>query len=146
MTAECRTKNDLPKKVAEVYDWLDSQIEGHRDLAGRCDVCGKCCDFNKFDHHLFITTPELLYLAANLGDEKVKPMATDRCPYNNEGKCAIYKYRFAGCRSFCCKGNSDFQSELSESAVKKLKSLCEEFQIPYRYSDLATALNTFAEG
>ncbi len=139
------------KKVAEIYDWLDSQITNNSDLAGQCRACGRCCNFDNcgpaneegFDHRLFVTTPELMYLAVNLGEETIKPMATSRCPYNIDGKCSVYKYRFAGCRIFYCNGDSDFQSRLSESALKKFKSICTEFQIPYRYTDLATALNNF---
>ena len=136
--------SQLLKKVAEIYNWLDSQVHHHSELAGVCDACGKCCDFESFDHHLFVTPPELIYLAANLGAEKQKPMITSRCPYNVAGKCTIYEYRFAGCRIFCCKVDTDFQSRLSESALKKFKSICTEFRIPYRYTDLATALNSFA--
>ena len=143
MVAEIKTTNRLLKQVAEVYDWLDSQIRESTDLAGRCDACGKCCDFDDFDHRLFVTTPELLYLAANLGAERVKRMSTNRCPYNVADKCSVYKYRFAGCRVFCCKADKDFQSRLSESALDKFKSLCKEYRVPYRYADLATALNSF---
>ena len=151
MVAECRTNSQLLEGVAEVYDWLDLQIHDGGDLAGVCDACGKCCDFDNpvpvagqgFDHRLFVTTPELMYLKANLGSEKIKPMTTTRCSYNVAGKCTIYEYRFAGCRIFCCKADADFQSRLSESALKKLKSICTEFQVPYRYTDLATALNSF---
>ena len=138
------------KKVAEVYNWLNRQIVNNIDLAGQCDACGKCCNFGttsagtgqRFDHRLFITTPELMYLTANLGAENIKPMLTTRCPYNNDGKCTIYEYRFVGCRIFCCRADADFQSKLSESALKKLKSICTEFQLPYRYTDLASALNS----
>ncbi len=136
--------SQLLKKVAEVYNRLDSQVHHHSELAGVCDACGKCCDFESFDHHLFVTPPELMYLAANLGTENVKPMPRSRCPYNIADKCTIYEYRFAGCRIFCCKADTDFQSRLSESALRKLKSLCTEFRIPYRYTDLATALNESA--
>ena len=150
MVAGGKTNGQLLKRVAEIYEWLDSQIHDNSDLAGQCDACGKCCDFAQFDHHLFITTPELMYLAANLAGENIKPMTTSQCPYNVGGQCTIYEYRFAGCRIFCCKGNADFQSRLSESALKKLKLLsvrspqdCTEFQIPYHYTDLASALNGF---
>lgn len=143
MVDKCRPNRHLIKKVAEVYDWLDSQVESHRDLAGYCKACGKCCDFESFDHKLFITPPELIYLSADLCSENVKPMKTSLCPYNVNGRCTIYKYRFVGCRIFCCKGNTDFQNGLSELAIKKFKSLCNEHQIPYRYSELATALNSF---
>ncbi len=144
MVAECRTSSQLPKRVAEIYKWLDSQICESVHLAGICGTCGKCCDFESFDHKLFVTTPELMYLAVNLGAENVKPMITSRCPYNIRGKCSIYEHRFSGCRIFSCKGDSDFQNELSESALKKFKSLCVDLQIPYRYTDLATALNGFS--
>lgn len=147
MVAGCGTNKRLLGKVAEIYTWLNAQIRDNDLLTGQCKACGKCCDFDKFDHHLFVTPPELMYLttgqqAANLGAENIKSMPTNRCPYNIDGKCTVYEYRFAACRIFCCDADADFQSELSESALKKLKSLCTEFQIPYRYTDLATALNT----
>lgn len=134
----------LLKKVAEIYNQLDLQIDSNTDLAGTCRVCGKCCDFKEFDHRLFVTPPELMYLAANLAGKKQKLMTTSRCPYNTDAGCTVYEYRFASCRIFCCKGDADFQSKLSESALEKFKSLCTEFQIPCRYTDLAAALNNFA--
>ncbi len=142
--ARCRADNRLIEKVAEIYDWLDVQVRRCSELAGACKSCGNCCDFDGFDHRLFVTPPELMYLTANLGVERIRPMPTSRCPYNIGGRCTVYEYRFAGCRIFCCNGDADFQSRLSESALKKLKSVCTEFQIPYRYTDLATALNSFA--
>jgi Fe-S-cluster containining protein len=144
MVARCRADNRLIEKVAEIYKWLDVQVRRCSELAGACKSCGNCCDFDGFDHHLFVTPPELMYLTANLGAEDIKPMPTSRCPYNIGGRCTVYEYRFAGCRIFCCNGDADFQSRLSESALKKLKSACTKFQIPYRYTDLASALNSFA--
>lgn len=142
MVAGRRKNHQLVQKVEQIYSWLDSQISANSDLAGTCDACGRCCDFNGFDHRLFVTTPELIYLSANLGAENIKPMPTSRCPYNINNECTIHEYRFAGCRIFCCKADKDFQSQLSESVLKKLKETCEEFQIPYRYTDLAAALNS----
>jgi len=146
MVAECGANKRLLEKVAEIYNWLDAQIREDNELIGRCDACGKCCDFGRFDHRLFATPPELMYLTANIGTGNVKPMSTNRCPYNIDGKCTVYEYRFTACRIFCCRADADFQSKLSESALKKLKTLCTEFQIPYRYTDLAVALNTRNSG
>ncbi len=136
------SNNQMIKRVAEIYNQLDCQIRDHTDASNSCHACGRCCDFDAFDHRLFVTTPELTYLAEKLTPEKIEPMTTGRCPYNINGKCTIYEHRFAGCRIFCCKIEAEFQSTLSESALKKLKSICTEFQIPYRYTDLATALNS----
>ncbi len=141
MVAGYKTQERLRREVAEIYNWIDQQLCINGELAGRCDACGKCCDFGAFEHRLFVTVPELMYLAANLDTENLKPMPTSRCPYNISGKCAVYEYRFAGCRIFCCKADADFQSSLSESALEKLKAICLEFEVPYRYTDLASALN-----
>lgn len=140
MVGKCKKDSLLIKKVAEIYEWLDLQVNNNRDLAGVCSACGKCCDFEGFGHKLFITPPELFFLKVNLGGESLKLMKAGRCPYSTGGRCGVYEHRFAGCRIFCCKGDLDFQNELSEKALKKLKALCEQFQIPYRYADLATAL------
>lgn len=134
----------LLERVAEVYKWLEEQICLGGDLAGKCRSCGDCCDFDRFDHRLFVTPPELMYLAANLRAGNVKPMPGRRCPYNVDGKCTVYEYRFSGCRIFYCNGDADFQSRLSEEALGKFKSICTEFQIPYRYTELAEALNSLA--
>jgi len=82
-----------------------------------------------------------MYLAANLNSDNIKPMPSGRCQYNVEGGCTIYEYRFSGCRIFCCNGDEDFQSWLSEEVLKRFKSICMEFQIPYRYTELKAALN-----
>jgi Fe-S-cluster containining protein len=141
MVAGCETEERLVRRVAEIYRRLDSEIRDNGSLGEVCQMCGKCCDFDNFDHRLFVTTPELMYLAAKLGEAGIMPMKTGRCPYNHDGKCTIYENRFAGCRIFGCKGSAESQSMLSESAVKKFKSACVEFAIAYSYLDLATALN-----
>jgi Fe-S-cluster containining protein len=145
MVARYKAANSLLRTVAEVYEWIDSQVRSHNDLAGHCRACGKCCDFAGFDHRLFVTPPEMIYLAANVGAENLRPMAGSQCPYQADGKCTIYEHRFAGCRIFCCGSSADFQSALSELAVSRLRALCERLNIPYRYTDLPTALNSLAD-
>ena len=144
MAAGSEANRRLLERVAEIYKWLDLQVRLEADMAGACRSCGDCCDFDRFDHRLFITPPELMYLAANLGAENIKPMLSGRCPYNVDGKCSVYEYRFSGCRIFCCNGDADFQSRLSEEVLERLKSICVELQIPYRYTDLAAGLNNLA--
>lgn len=144
MVAKCKKDSHLVNKVAEIYKEIDEKIHSHRELSGVCSTCGKCCDFESFDHKLFVTPPELMYLSAKLHNENLKPMKGGRCPYNDGSKCGVYEFRFSGCRIFCCKGDTDFQSGLSESSIKKFKAICERFQISYRYTDLATALNGFS--
>ena len=144
MVAGFGVNGQLLKRVAEVYAWLDEQVRRCGDLAGACTACGDCCDFDEFGHRLFITPPELMYLAAHLCPRNVKPMLGSRCPYNRDGKCEVYEHRFAACRIFCCRADPDFQSTLSETSLEKLKSICTEFQVSYRYTAVAEALNDLA--
>jgi hypothetical protein len=144
VVAGSQVNRQLLERVVEVYKWLDEQICLGGDLTGKCRTCGSCCSFDRFDHRLFVTPPELMYLAANLHAGNVKTMPGGRCPYNIDGKCTVYEYRFSGCRIFCCNGDADFQSRLSEEALGKFKLICTEFQIPYRYIELAEALNNLA--
>ena len=132
----------ITEKVAEIYNWLDLQIKAHDNLIGKCNTCGKCCNFEKYDHRLFVTPPEIIYMKTKLGVKKLKPMPFGTCPYNIDGECTVHQHRFAACRIFCCNGDTDLQSRLSESVLKEIKSICTEFQIPYRYTDLPTVLNT----
>ncbi len=130
MTAD----KDLLKKVDDLYNWIDSQTPENN----QCKACGKCCDFDAYDHRLYVTPPELIFFRANVPEQK--PMPTGRCPYNIQEKCTVYKFRFAACRIFCCKTDPDFQSQLTESALKKLKEICTEENIPYKYTHLPNAL------
>lgn len=139
MVAGNQENKRLLREVAEVYTWIDQQLCSHSDW--QCDACGRCCDFEVYDHRLFVTPPELAYLTTSLDIEKLRSMPTSRCPYNINGKCTVYEYRFAGCRIFCCEADTDFQSSLTEEALEKLKAICLKYEIPYRYTDLASALN-----
>jgi Fe-S-cluster containining protein len=143
MVAGCETIGQIAQEVAEVYEWLSTQIRRSGELAGACKACGKCCDFDRFDHRLFVATPELIYLVAKLGPEPVKPMTNGRCPYQKNDKCTIHEDRFAGCRIFCCAGDEDYQGRLSEAALKKFKWICTQSGLAYRYADLGTTLNSF---
>ena len=130
------------KEAAEVYKWLQQELETNPQQAGKCLACGKCCDFDTFDHRLFVTSPELIFLVENLKPDQVRKMTKGCCPYNIDGKCGIYDLRFAGCRIFSCKGSSEFQANLSEASIARFKSICDRFETPYFYTDLKTALNS----
>jgi Fe-S-cluster containining protein len=129
-------------RVRQIYDEIDAALKNSPALAGKCSACGKCCDFESFGHRLYITPPELDYLAHYIGKDNIKPMNTGVCPYNENGKCSVYDFRFASCRIFCCTGDEDFQSQLTESTLNKIKRLCEDFSILYRYMELPSALSS----
>ena len=131
----------LIKALSDFYSQLDCHIAQNQEIMGLCQACGRCCDFEKYDHRLYITTPELIYFLENIPHENRKQMTTGSCPYNINGKCTVYEYRFAACRIFCCNGDQDFQNNLSETSLQKLKNICKQFNLEYKYQNLTTALN-----
>ena len=125
------------KDVTEIYRWIDEQVA---QFGGSCKACGNCCDFEVFGHRLYVTTPELTHFQHTVGPE-IKEMQADVCPYRIDGKCSVYPYRFSGCRIFSCGGDSRQESLLSEKVVRKLKSLCTTYNIPYYYVYLKGGLD-----
>lgn len=132
----------IDDRVTKTYKWLDAEIDA--EDTSRCKACGNCCDFKTFGHRLYVTTPEMLCFAQILAVNDLKPMLTGRCPYNIDDKCTVYENRFAGCRIFCCRGNNDLQSALSEQIIQKFKKICTDLHLPYRYIELSVALNELA--
>ena len=125
--------SEICGEVKKIYDWLDSQLA---DAADKCTACGNCCDFARFGHRLFVTTPELLYFKNNI--KNFLPMRTGVCPYMKNNKCTAREFRFASCRIFFCKADEEFQNKISEQAVKDFKQICDKYQLFYQYIDLLT--------
>lgn len=126
----------LNTRMQELYAGLEPQI---RDLEPDCNACGVCCDFERYGHRLYISTPELRYFVNHIGPD-IRSMEGEICPYNENGKCMVYPYRFLACRIFCCNTLPTGQSEIYEQAIIQLKMLCRECNIQYRYMDLKNAL------
>jgi Fe-S-cluster containining protein len=131
---------ELIDSVRQIYDQIDTAGKNSPALSGKCSACGKCCSFESFGHRLYITPPELDYLAFHIGKGNIRSMKNGVCPFNEYGKCTVYDYRFASCRIFCCTGDKDFQSRLTESTLAELKQLCIEFELAYSYMQLSEAL------
>ena len=123
--------------VEKLYIWIDRQVAE----TGDCKACGNCCDFEKFGHRLYVTSVELAYFKKMM-KEDIRKMDTAVCPYRVDGKCTVYPYRFAGCRIFACGRDADTESKLSEESLQKLKQIGKDHEIPYRYTDLKTVLNS----
>ena len=138
-----KTEIAVVAAVREVYVHIDKVVASWGSPAAGlcCAACGDCCDFETYDHRLFVTSPEVSYLAAELARSGLKTMQSSRCPYNVEGKCAVHQHRFAGCRIFFCRGDADKQAELSQWASVQFKNICHVNNIPYTYTDLRSALN-----
>lgn len=131
-------KSKIRNEVKQIYDWLEKEI---KNFGAYCPACGKCCDFESYGHKLYVSSPELLYFYENL--KPLRKMSIGQCPYLEDNKCTAREFRFAGCRIFFCKGNSEKQNELSEQILNKFKKLCEDNNFPYQYLEISKALNEY---
>ena len=129
-------RTQIIQEVEAIYRWVDEQVEL---LDQSCHACGECCDFERFGHRLYVTTPELMHFQHAVGPD-IKDMSGGVCPYRIDGKCTVYTFRFSGCRIFSCKGDTEKQNALCEQAVKKFKILCDAYSIPYHYVYLKSGL------
>ncbi len=132
------------QEIVDAVGGLYSRLEVNLSSSPMpCKACGQCCDFESFGHRLFLTSPELIYFQVGLTQNSIPllPMTTGVCPYRKDSKCSVYPWRFAGCRIFNCTGDAELQSRLSEQAIDQMKNLCQQYDLPYRYLDLKTALN-----
>ena len=131
----------LLKEIEKLYD----DIEGH--LAGlnlNCENCGKCCDFDRFDHRLYVTTLEILYFWNNLNKQKIsfpQDLISDqkfsRCPYQQGQGCLARAFRPSGCRIFFCRDvPSKFQHELMEKCMQRLYVLHDKYEVLYYCADI----------
>ncbi|MBI9018549.1 MAG: YkgJ family cysteine cluster protein [Phycisphaerae bacterium] len=127
-------------ELDELYGNLNEYIES---AGGTCNNCGRCCDFENYGHRLYVTTLEMLYFWGNLKKEGIEPLevAKGLCSYQGKDGCLAHKYRPTGCRIFYCQGLPDeFQHELSERILMRLRALHQRHGAAYLYTDLLTWL------
>ena len=131
---------DYHAVVEELYTMLDEQLAAANPT---CDNCGKCCDFDEFDHRLYATTLEMLYfvrgvrMAKKAKSQEAGAKGKGVCPYQRPAGCSIREFRPAGCRIFYCHDlPKGFQHELTELVLTSLRGLHEQFGAVYYYGDL----------
>jgi len=134
---------DYLNPIAELYHFIDRNIESANP---NCENCGRCCDFEKYGHRLYVTTLEMLYFIRGLHKEKISPTRFVKgcCPYQDNTGCRAREYRPSGCRIYYCRDlPPEMQSELTEQVHHSLRRLHEDFGLPYYYTNLLEWLEKF---
>lgn len=127
--ATARQVPGLVDRVQALYADVQAAIAARRP---RCDVSGRCCQFEKFGHLLFVSTIELAAFAqtrpANANPDG------DGCRYQVGGLCTAHPVRPFGCRIFFCDPTAEeWQQEQYEHFHTRLKQLHDELAVPYLY-------------
>jgi hypothetical protein len=138
----CRDDPDFRAAMENLYADLDREISAHNPP---CANRGACCRFGECGHRLFVTTAELAYSLANTQGPVLHPTSIDACPYQQDGRCRARSSRPSGCRIFYCDpAAQNWQPELTERTLTRLKRLHERFGLPYAYLDWTEALRQAA--
>jgi len=141
--------------ITELYERLDAQV------CQRGPVCwssGKCCNFEQYGHRLYVTALEIAWVLAQaqtpVGDHTPPEVAAgqrvkldqltlqESCPYQIDRLCSIHTIRPMGCRVFFCQqGTEQWQKDLYETFLTKLRRLHDDFALPYRYMEWRAGLH-----
>ena len=126
--------------IQELYDDLDRILA---TTGGICVQSGRCCQFGKFGHRLYVTTLEMLYFLKTLQTDQadkppgyLKSLTDKRCPWQLDNLCTVHTIRPVGCRVYFCRGIAqDKQNELTERFLRRLRGLHDTLDVVYHYGD-----------
>lgn len=120
------------------YAEVDAAISAHAPV---CTNRGQCCKFDTFGHRLYVTSAEIAFFAEGMKDRRLIAADDDACPYQQDGLCTAREHRPMGCRVFFCEERSQsWQGPEYERFLARLKTIGEQFGIPYRYQEWRSAL------
>lgn len=119
-----------------------------------CWASGRCCNFTAAGHRLYVTGLETLYTLAHLVPaDRPTPAAMEDasarggCPFQDGHLCGIHEIKPLGCRVyFCDRSAQEWQQDLTERMLARLRALHDQFEIDYRYGEWLGMLESALAG
>ena len=133
-----------------------------------CWASGRCCNFAKAGHKLYVTGLEAAYTIAQLPGATSPPLGgatggsstgttgpigtlhlptlpdAQACPFQTANLCGVHPIRPLGCRLyFCDRSAQEWQHELSERLLADIRALHDRFAVEYRYGEWLEMLGQF---
>lgn len=158
-----------PRVVAAI-DAMQAELMARiADRKPRCDASGRCCNFAKHGHLLFVTGLEaavavekISQLRAGEANElRARDAAEPRvvslaqvnaarergdCPFLEGHLCGVHPARPMGCRVyFCDETAQEWQHAQSEWMMEEVRRLHERETIEYRYAEWRWLLEVLAK-
>lgn len=115
-----------------------------RERGPACWASGRCCNFEKTGHRLYVTGLEAAYCVSRLTPDQPKltqvtisqARARGGCPFQVANLCGVHTIKPLACRVyFCDRSAQQWQQELSERLHASVKALHESENIEYRYAE-----------
>ena len=129
---------EIRRRLFALYAEVDAAVAAVGPI---CDASGRCCRFKEYDHALFISQieAEALIEAAPAFEQ---PVSAEFCPFQKDNLCTAREPRPLGCRIYYCDPSyQDTMYAVTESSLRKIKAIAEEFETGWRYAPLHLFLN-----
>jgi len=126
------------------------------EIAQRAPACwasGRCCNFEKSGHRLYVTGLEAAYTMAHAPVERrIDRAALDGavarggCPFQAANLCGVHHTKPLACRVyFCDRSAQEWQRDLSERMHERVRALHADHAIEYRYAEWRSLLSVLVE-
>ena len=119
-------KPNISVYLQNIYEELNSEM-GAQNV--NCDACGKCCNFQTFDHVLYASRIESDYILENVNTPLPEFQDNKTCPFMIDHYCTVREFRTLGCRVFFC--DNEYKKNLSQDIYNKYYRKIQELSIKY---------------
>lgn len=158
---EAVRREDVRSRLEGVYARAGAEIEAR---GPSCWASGRCCNFDRAGHRLYVTGLEAAYVVEGLQERESRAsrgvqegtrvislpvietaQAVGGCPFQERNLCGVHEIKPLGCRVyFCDRGAEEWQQELSERLLKELRAVHDECDVEYRYGEWREMLSMIA--
>ena len=136
-----------------VYEHISRAVDTRKPV---CNTSGRCCNFEKWGHRLYVTGLEAAYLFTRLHELRDEPLtaadidaarAAGGCPFQKALLCSVHAIRPLGCRTYYCDETAqEWQHDLTERMLAEIRALHDRHGVPYRYGEWRAMLGELVEG
>lgn len=141
-------RDEIARELESIYARAAAEIESRGPA---CWASGRCCNFERTGHRLYVTGLEAAYAIARAPriltpDQIEAARARGGCPFQEQNLCGIHTIKPLGCRVyFCDRSAQSWQQDLCERLLVDIRALHEVHQIEYRYGEWRAMLGLFVK-
>ena len=158
---DLRTWLDAARPGAEPARRLESVYgEATHAIEQRGPVCwasGRCCDFDRAGHVLYVTGLEAAYVVNRLEAQHAQPDASatglpvlnpgairGACPFQRDNLCSVHTIKPLACRTYFCQLDAQqWVNDTTEQLHEQVRAIHQDHALPYAYGEWRAMLARF---
>lgn len=146
-------RDDIDRALLAAHDTIARESASGRPV---CTASGRCCDFGRVGHDLFVTGLEVAWTLDRIPAERAigehdvsAAIDAGDCPFlvsdGSIRRCGVHPARPMGCRVYFCDPTRErFVQDLAERGAGLVRELHDRFGVPYIYAEWRSLLGCFA--